>query len=148
MSHPDLAGTWSLLSFTAKSSAGDERHPHGTSPLGQLIYTADGDMSVVLSRSNRPKFASSDLVGGTPEEIRQAFEGLEAYAGTYEVDAARGTVVHRLAVCRFPNWEGGAQLRHFALDGNRLLLSTPPMTARGAEWVYTLTWQRKPKAVS
>ena len=143
MTIPELVGTWSLVSFTAKSSAGDERHPHGTNPIGQLIYTADGHMSVVLSRSNRPRFAKADLMGGTPEEIRQAFEGLEAYAGTYEADAARGTVIHHLAVCRFPNWEGGSQLRHFTLSGDHLLLATPPMTARGAEWVYTLAWQRK-----
>ncbi|MHB1342927.1 MAG: lipocalin-like domain-containing protein [Thermoleophilia bacterium] len=139
---PDLVGTWSLVSFTALSSSGEERHPHGRSPVGLLIYTSDGHMSAVISRSNRPKFASSDLVGGTPEEIKQAFEGLEAYAGTYEVDGERATVTHHLAVCRFPNWEGGSQVRHFILTGDRLLLTTPPMTARGAEWVYTITWQR------
>ena len=142
MTLPALVGTWTLLSFKAKSSAGDERHPHGTNPVGQLVYTAEGYMSVVMSRSNRPKFASADLVGGTPEEVRQAFEGLEAYAGTYEVDAARGTVTHHLAVCRYPNWEGQSQLRHFELSGDHLVLSTPPMTARGAQWVYTLVWQR------
>lgn len=143
MTFPELAGAWSLLSFTAESAAGDKRHPHGTNPSGQLIYTADGYMSVVLSRSNRPRFASDDLAGGTSEEVRQAFEGLEAYAGTYEFDASRGIVTHHLAVCRFPNWEGGAQQRHAVLTDDRLLLSTPPMTARGTEWIYTLTWQRK-----
>jgi hypothetical protein len=31
-------------------------------------------MVAVLMRSGRPKFASGDLRGGTPEEIKQAFE--------------------------------------------------------------------------
>jgi len=71
----DLIGTWSLESFTAKGSDGVEGLPFGESPQGLLTYTASGHMAAVLMRSGRPKFSSGDLRGGTPEEIKQAFEG-------------------------------------------------------------------------
>jgi hypothetical protein len=142
MSAPELVGTWTLESFTAANPAGGKRFPHGADPVGQLIYTAEGSMSAVLTRRSRPKFASADLAGGTQEELRWAFEGLEAYAGRYEVDADRGTVIHHLEVCRYPNWEGSSQLRYFRLTGDCLLLTTLPMNAGGREWVYTLCWRR------
>lgn len=142
MTDHSLVGTWMLESCIGSSSSGEERLSYGPNPVGQLIYTSDGYMSVVMSRHNRPKFASTDLVGGTTEELKRAFEGLEAYAGPYEVNAENGTVTHHLAVCRYPNWESSSQLRHFVLSGDLLLLSTLPMVARGQDWVYTLTWRR------
>lgn len=144
MTDHKLVGTWMLESFEGRSSSGKERSSYGSNPVGQLIYTSDGHMSAVLSRRNRPKFASEDLVGGTTEELKFAFEGFEAYAGTYKIDVKGGTVTHRLEVCRYPNWEGSSQLRHFTLTDDRLLLSTPPMIARGLEWVYTISWRRAP----
>ena len=66
----DLIGTWSLESFTAKGSNGVEGFPLGESPQGLLTYTASGHMAAVLMSSGRPKFASGDLRGGTPEEIK------------------------------------------------------------------------------
>ena len=139
----ELVGTWLLVSYTASGSGGELRHPHGKTPKGQLIYTMQGDMAVMLMRSERPRFAKDDLVGGSDEELRSAFEGFEAYAGTFDVDLAAGTVRHHLDVSRFPNWEGGTQLRHFRLSADRLELSTPPILARGREWIYTLLWERK-----
>ncbi|MCK9284356.1 MAG: lipocalin-like domain-containing protein [Rhodocyclaceae bacterium] len=139
----ELIGTWTLVSYVASGSGGEERYPHGRMPQGQLIYTAEGDMAVMLMRRGRPKFAADDLVGGSADELRSAFEGFEAYTGTFDVDSVAGCVRHHLDVCRFPNWEGGTQLRHFKLSGERLELSTPPITARGREWIYTLLWQRK-----
>jgi hypothetical protein len=137
-----LVGTWTLVSFSAVAPNGKKQDPFGDNPLGQLIYTNDGHMAAVLSRTGRSKFASPDPLGGTPSEIKEAFEGMEAYAGTYEINEKEAVVTHRPLVSRMPNWEGGSQQRHFKLDGNRLVLSTPPFFARGSEWVLTLTWQR------
>ena len=148
MNVADLIGTWNLETFTARNSSGEERQGYGDAPRGQLIYTADGYMSVVLSRGDRAHFANDDLAGGSAEEIRKAYVGMEAYAGPFELDSARGIVTHHLTVCRYPNWEGGKQVRHARLDGDRLLLSTPPMTVRGAAWVYTITWRRAPRHTS
>jgi hypothetical protein len=145
MNVEDLIGTWMLETFNGRSSAGAERRPFGDKPHGQLVYSADGYMSVVLSRDDRPRFAATDFAGGSAEEIRKAYAGFEAYAGRFELDAARGVVKHHLAVCRYPNWEGGTQVRQARIEGDRLHLATPPMPVRGDQWVYTLTWRRAPR---
>ncbi len=81
-------------------------------------------------------------LGGTPEEIKQAFEGFDAYAGTYEFDEASGTATHHAEVARFPNWEGTSQLRYARLVDGSLHLGTPPISALGQEWVLSLVWRR------
>ena len=142
MRSSSLVGTWTLLSFSAVALNEEKVHPFGHHPVGQLIYTDDGHMAEVISRAGRSKFASADPLAGTPAEIKEAFEGMEAFAGTYEVDETDAIVTHRALVSRLPNWEGGAERRQFKHDGNRLVLSTPPVLARGTEWVLTLTWKR------
>jgi len=142
MRHEELIGAWSLESAIAKGTKGDELLPLGETPGGLLIYTASGHMATVLMARGRPKFASGDLRGGTTEEIKQAFEGFDAYAGTYKVDLEAGTVTHHAEVARFPNWEGTAQVRHMQLHGDRLHLSTTPISVLGQEWVVSLSWRR------
>jgi len=138
----DLVGTWSLVSFVASGPNGELRHPWGERPSGELIYTANGHMAVVMAQPERAKFASGDPLQGTPEEVRQAFEGMEAYAGTYEVDMHEQCVVHHVAIHRLPNWEGSVQRRHFLLQGDHLTLRTPPFSLRGSDWVLVLVWRR------
>jgi hypothetical protein len=100
-------------------------------------------MAVVMSQAGRPKFASPGPFGGTPDEVRSAYENMEAYAGTFEVNEVEGFVTHHTEVCRIPNWEGGTQVRHFKLEGDRLFLSTPPIQVQGSDWIFTFAWQRK-----
>ena len=142
MHREDLVGTWLLESFTAKSSGGAEVLPLGELPQGVLIYTEDGHMSAVVMASGRPRFASGDLRSGTPDEIKQAFEGFDAYAGTYEMDQESGTITHRAQVARFPNWEGTAQVRYAKVVDGKLHLATPPVRAVGQDWIATLAWRR------
>lgn len=99
-------------------------------------------MSAVVMASGRPRSSSGDQRGGTPDEIRHAFEGFDAYAGTYEMDEESGTITHRAQVARFPNWEGTAQVRYATLVDGKLHLATPPVLAEGQDWIATLTWRR------
>ena len=142
MRHEELIGAWSLESAIAKGTKGDELLVYGETPGGLLIYTASGHMATVLMARGRPKFASGDPRGGTTEEIKKAFEGFDAYAGTYECDPEAGTVTHYGEVARFPNWEDTAQVRHVQLHGDRLHLSSTPIQALGQAWVVYLTWRR------
>ncbi len=138
----DLVGTWSLESCVARGTNGMEILPLGDAPQGLLTYTADGYMSAVLMKSGRSRFASEDYRGGTSEDIRQAFEGFDAYAGTYEVDEAGGIITHHAEIARLPNWEGTRQVRRARLLDGKLELTTPPLAALGQEWVSTLVWHR------
>lgn len=137
-----LLGPWRVVSLDMKSLEGEVLHPYGEAPQGMLIYDASGYMSVVLMRPGRPRFLGGDPLSSSAEEIKEAFEGFDAYSGRYELDLEKGIVTHHLEASRFPNWEGTNQVRTFELSGDRLILSTPPILAWGTEWVINVVWQR------
>jgi hypothetical protein len=95
-----------------------------------------------LLRRGRSKFASDDPKGGTEEEIKDAFEGMHAYCGTYEIDENKGTVTHYTQGDKFPNWERTEQLRFFNFSGDQLTLNTPPIMVWDKEWIFSLVWKR------
>ncbi len=43
---------------------------------------------------------------------------------------------------RFPDWTGEAQVRPFTLDGDRLVLRTPPKVVDGRTTVNEMAWVR------
>lgn len=137
-----LGGTWRLLSCEARSESGEVIYPYGEEPAGMLMYDAAGNMTVVLMRRGRPHFASGDLVKGTAEELKVAFEGFDAYCGRYTVDGASHTVTHHVLASKFPNWVGTEQVRYATVSGDRLDLSSPSLMARGEAWIVSLLWQR------
>ena len=137
-----LVDTWKLLSFESQSAAGDTAYPFGEHPHGLLMYDSHGRMSVVLTRADRPAFASGDPARGTPEEIKAAFEGFNAYCGTYTVDTTRGTVTHHVEANSFPNWVGTDQQRFFTLSERRLTLRAPPLLVDGQTVTLTAVWER------
>ena len=142
MQSVSVVGTWKLISVKAQNSDEDVIHPYGEDPSGMLIYDAKGYMSTVFMRTGRLKFVSGDPLGGTSEEIKEAFEGFDAYCGTYGVNAEKRTVTHHVKASRFPNWEGTDQLRYFEFSGNRLILKTGSIPALGPKWVASLIRER------
>lgn len=128
-----FVGSWKFVSLIGKSTEGDVFIPYGENLYGKIMYDAGGHMSVLLMRPDRPKFASGDIYGGTPEEMKFAFENFDAYCGTYEVDVEKGTVTHRIEGCRFPNWEGTHQVRYYEFSGDTLTLSAT-LSLKEKEW--------------
>jgi len=92
--------------------------------------------------SGRPEFESGNLLKGTEEEIKTAFEGYIAYYGTYEVNESKGQVTHRVAGALFPNWIGDIQTRNYEFEGERLRLSTQPIKGSRADLTNVLLWER------
>ena len=135
-------GTWKLVSSEFRRSNGEVTYPIGRNTSGMLMYDANGHMSVQIMRPNRPAFASSDQLQGTPEEIKSAYKGFVAYFGTYEVNKEEGTITHHVEGSPFPNWVGTDQRRFFELYGNRLTLSTPPVPFGGEQVTARLIWER------
>lgn len=86
-------GIWRLVSCEA-TAGGQTTFPLGREPRGSLLYTAEGRMSVTLSKADRLPFASGDLMGGTPDEKVAAFDSCLSYCGAFEV--RDGQVIHRL----------------------------------------------------
>ena len=122
MQSVSVVGTWKLISAKAENPNGDVWYPYGENPFGILMYDTNGYMSVLIMRIGRSKFGSGDPFAGTPEEIKEAFEGFDAYCGTYEVNVEKETITHRIRGSRFPNWEGTDQLRYFEFSDNLLIL--------------------------
>ena len=139
---PSLLGTWRLLSYEAHDSEGKIQYPLGENVSGLLVYDCSGNMSAHVTRNDRPFFAAKDPARGTNAELRAAFEDYGSYFGTFTIDPATQTVRHHVRGAWYPNWIGHDQVRHFKLDGNRLLLSTPPLIWDGQSFEYVLTWER------
>jgi hypothetical protein len=137
-----LVGTWKLIACENRSEDGQIQQTFGANPKGILMYDAGGRMSVHLMGGNRTRFTSPDVHGGTASELKEAFDSYMSYFGTYEIDAAAGTVAHHLEGCSYPNWVGTTQQRFLKIEGKRLSLSTPPMRVDGKGVRVFLIWER------
>ena len=137
-----LIGPWRLVSCVGHWSDGRVSNPYGSNPGGLLIYDADDNFSAHIQARGRPAFESGNLLRGTTEEIKSAFEGYVAYYGTYEVDELAGRLTHHVEGSLFPNWVGVDQTRLFEISDNRLRLTTPPIVGKRSQLTLTLTWER------
>ena len=142
MASDRFVGTWRLLECYGKWSDGRISYPYGDKPEGQLIYDGHGNFSGQIAGSGRPAFETGNLLKGTPEEIKTAFEGYIAYYGTYEVDESKGQVTHHVQSALFPNWIGDIQTRDFEFEGKKLRLNTQPIKGSRADLTNTLLWER------
>lgn len=139
-----LVGSWRLVSYEGRSTDGRVTLDYGTTPQGRLTYDQAGRMSVHLLKPDRKKFASGDFLRPTPEELREAVEGYFGYYGRYTVDEKARVVTHHVEGALYPNYIGTDQRRVFKLEGNRLILQTPPERAGGTDVTYSIVWEREP----
>jgi hypothetical protein len=137
----EIVGTWKLVSWTYQNEKGEVIDYFGKNPVGILMYDKYGYMNAQLMTSNRTKFASEAIDGGTNEEMGQAFKTYLAYFGHY-VEAEPGAVVHTVLGSLFPNWLEQQHVRYGQIDGDKLVLSTPPISADGREIVFYITWRK------
>lgn len=139
-----LVGTWRLLSATQRLADGSVRPDPQTGQrgVGYLIYTESGRVCVVVGNPDRPRWTS--VQEPTDADLRSAFDGLVAYAGTFEVNEAERYVVHHIEVDRVPNSVGTDRKRFCSVSGNRLVLhAVPPLPKGVAEW--TIVWEQVAK---
>lgn len=136
-------GVWRLLTWVhAPQGGGEEIAPWGPHPLGFISYTASGRMSAVVSAPERK--ASAANTGQLPvEEQAQLFRTVFAYAGSYTLESD-GVVVHHVEVASDPNWFGSHQRRLFRIEGDTLIITTPPVRilGEGTPRIHTLVWKR------
>ncbi len=134
-----LIGAWRLVTYEAH--AGNEvSYPLGEDASGFIMYTADGYMSVLIMAAGRRNFASDDILGGTDEEKLEAASSFISYSGGYEFLGDR--VIHKIETAFYPNRVGTEQVRFIHLDGDELVLTTPPMVIHGTSRSGRLLWER------
>jgi hypothetical protein len=137
----EIVGTWKLVSWTYKNEKGEEVDYFGKDSTGILTYDEHGYMNAQLMKSGRSQFSSDSINGGTPDEALAAFNSYLAYFGKY-YEQSPGEMVHIVEGSLFPNWIGNKEVRYGKIEGNKLILSTPPIHAQGSEIVFYITWKR------
>jgi lipocalin-like protein len=135
-----LVGTWKLVS--AKETVdGESRDAFGRAPTGFLTYTNDDRMMGMISHGERKPLSIPDYVGAPPSERAEAFATFLAYAGTYKLEGSR--VIHHVEASWLENSVGTEQVRRIVkLEGDQLLLRTPPYLKGGRMVTAELLWQR------
>ena len=140
----ELVGAWTLASFVITFDDGRAPlFPFGEDATGQLLYTASGRMSAVLSRADRPGFGIARLeqaTAATAEQKADAFDSYLSYAGRYRVEGE--TVFHDVDFSLAPDTVGHVHARRATLDGETLTLAYDLTSKSGVRRDYTLTWTR------
>ena len=140
----DLVGTWRLVSWETVSRGGVS-HPMGPDAVGYLWYDRGGRMAVQVMRRERGELADDAVGVASAGRLRDVLGGYLAYAGRYEVDAAAGTVTHRIECGLLPAQVDSELTRWIEIDGARLTLHlTPPPPSPGGppSGGSRVTWER------
>jgi hypothetical protein len=134
-----LIGTWKLISAVREEiPSGATTAMFGTKPQGYLNYSPEGRMIALITRGDRTAPSGRP----TTAEAEALYRSMLSYAGAYTV--AGDVVTHHVDISWNESFSGGEQKRHFRLEGNRLILSTPqsldPIDGRMS--VRRMTWER------
>lgn len=145
MTAAELVGAWSLQCFVVQVDDGrPDLFPLGDDATGLVVYSDDGWMSAVLSRSDRGAGALGgaleDAARAGPEAKGQAFDSYLSYAGRWEL--ADGEVRHHVTHALVPGVVGQVLRRTARLDADTLELSYLRPTRSGAVATYRLSWSR------
>jgi hypothetical protein len=135
-----VLGTWKLKSFVREVTAtGEKFNQLGEHPNGYLSYSADGRMYAILTADNRIKPLEANP---TAEQRAKLHQTLQAYAGTYTVQADK--VIHHVDISWNEAWNGTDQVRFFKLDGNTLTITAAPNKSPmdGREGHSVIVWEK------
>lgn len=119
-------GAWRLVTFEEESTDGEVVYPYGENAAGLLTYDSSGRMSVQIMRRDRTPLSSADWQSVPAEEIKKAIEGFTAFFGSYEIDEANSTILHRVEGHVLPESVGKVLRREFSFSGDVLTLKPSP----------------------
>jgi hypothetical protein len=140
-SAPDTfrGSTWRLVSGTVDRGG---KKVHLTAPRlqGFLMFDSNDHFLIVITRSDRPKFASNSGQAGTHGGNISTLQSSIASFGTYSINDPDHTINVHIEGSTFPKWIGTEQKRWFAVDGDQLkLANSSPSGGRGTA---ELVWKR------
>ena len=141
MADSELVGTWALVATEWRRADGRHANPFGAGAVGVLTYDAAGNMAAQVMRAERPT-APDGHSTSMEAAMASAFAGYIGYFGTYEIDRARGVVVHTVIGSAYPLWVGGTHNRRFSVEGNRLTLCDSVLATDGTAVEASTIWQR------
>ncbi len=135
-----LIGTWKLVAAVREEiPSGMKTDLFGPDPQGILNYSPEGRMIALLAHGDRKAPAGGKA---TPDEARALYGSMLSYAGPYTIEG--DVVTHHVDISWNESFTGSKQTRHFKLDGDRLILSTPQSAdpIEGKVSVRRMTWER------
>jgi hypothetical protein len=136
-----LVGMWRLVDRTVTFADGTSRPDPRTTAY--IVYSDTGMTCYIAMDPTRAAWTSE--TAPTPEEAVAGISGLGAYCGTFRVNAAEGSVIHRMEIERVPNLVGRDRKRWFTFqDANHLILKVDPSEFRAPVVERRLLWERLP----
>lgn len=129
-----LIGTWRLVGYEELLPDGERLYPYGRDPVGLLIYTDTGHMSVQIMRRVRLPLPDAAFEEIGADQVKEAVGGFTGFCGTFSVDTDNRIVVHHVECHVLPNSIGKDLRRTYELEGDRLVLRTSP--------TRNITWER------
>jgi hypothetical protein len=116
-----IVGTWALTAADKLLPDGARVRDHfGDNPHGITIFTADGHYMVEIYRADHTKFSSGDRLKGTPDEYKDALDGMSVHFGRYTVDPSKHTITFIIDRASFSDWDDTTQVRSYELKGDGL----------------------------
>lgn len=141
----DLIGGWACHRWTISYEDGRVTEPFGTSPVGFILYTADGFMAATIMEAGRKAFAARTPREASVEERAAAFDGYFSYAGRWRL--VDGRIEHLVSVALNPGLIGTSQWREATLDAGTLTLSVDEHTVHGVRR-HAIEWRRRASPAS
>src|SRR5215510_1563594 len=94
---------------------------------GAVTYTADGRFHFITTRTDLPKYASSDSARPSADEAMAVASGSIAYTGTYTVDENTKTIHANIETSTFPNLVGAPNQRRIvnAISADAMTFTNP-----------------------
>jgi hypothetical protein len=140
-SAPDTfrGSTWRLVSGRVEH-AGKKVHLAAPRLQGFLMFDSNDHFLVVITRSDRPKFASNSGQAGTRGGNLPTLQSSIASFGTYSINDLDHTINVHIEGSTFPKWIGTDQKRWFTLDGDNLKLANS--SPSGGKGTAELVWKR------
>ena len=134
-----LVGTWIYVSSTGRRDDGS--NVQRPSLQGAVTYTADGRFHFITTRTDAPKYASSDPARPSSDEAMAIASGSIAYTGTYTVDEGTKTIHANIDTSTFPNLVGAPNQRRIvtSITANEMRF-TNPRTPAGV--TLDFVWKR------
>lgn len=142
-----LLGAWNLVSAETLQDNRKSRPAFGDQASGMLVYDRSGEMSLQIA-GDRPSVGSVEIYQSLSAQERMVFlDNYYAYFGTFEVDEAAQSVIHRVRASLRPNEMGISYHRKYAIEGDRLTLASPPELHAGVTVASRLIFARaRPRA--
>jgi amidase len=128
-------GTWKLIGIRDRDAVSGKESPAARAAAdGQLVYAANGRLSVQIVRAGREKNPTGSA------------DGFSSYFGRWELSAAEGCVIHHQDGNLNVAQTGQAAKRTYSFnDAGHLALATPPRQRDGGPAMSTVfVWEKLP----